>query len=484
MNHDNDVLAAAMMNDGVTAFRTSVRGAPRGPLCGMGVCFECRTTVDDSPHQRSCLFVRHERVAERDHGDLLEAQVAVVGAGPAGIAAAYRAAQEGKLVALLDSAAEPGGQIWRHRTGAPSTSFPDVHGWVARAAHPNVKIIRGAEVVDAPAPGELTVAAVGATLRVRANAIVLATGARELFLPFPGWTLPNVLGAGGLQALAKNGFDVRGQRVVLAGSGPLLFPVAAYLAGHGARLRTVAEQAPPEVVRAFARSLWRDPSRLRQAMNFRAMFWRARYRTGCWVARADGDDRVREVTLTDGVRSWREPCDLLACGFGLVPNVEVAQLLGAPLSPAGIEVNGRQETRIAGVFAAGECTGIGGAPLAIAEGEIAGLAAAGARVIPPALADRREWERATAARVERAFALRSELRALAAPDTIVCRCEDVPHAAIAACGSAREAKLRTRAGMGACQGRVCGAAMRFLHGWDPPEPRVPAFPVPVDALAK
>ncbi len=106
-------------------------------------------------------------------------------------------------------------------------------------------------------------------MHVRAQDIVLATGARELFLPFPGWTLPNVMGVGGLQALVKSGYDVRGKRVVIAGSGPLLLPVASTLAARGALLAIVVEQTPAEKLNAFARSLWRAPWQLVEAARLR-----------------------------------------------------------------------------------------------------------------------------------------------------------------------------------------------------------------------
>ena len=409
------------------------------------------------------------------------AHVAVVGAGPAGLAAAVRAAEIGRRVVLIDSAPAPGGQIWRHGAGAAAPRA--ARAWITRAQRAGVHVLTGAEVVDAEPGRALTVVAGGQAVRVLAPAFVLATGARELFLPFPGWTLPGVLGAGGLQALVKGGLDVRGARVVLAGSGPLLLPVAASLVRHGASLAIVAEQTPPAALRDFALGLWRTPSRLAMAGLLRAAFARTPYRAGVWVARADGEGGVRDVTLTDGSHEWREPCDLLACGFGLVPGTELARLIGCALERGAIAVDDDQRTSVPGVFAAGECTGVGGAPLSIVEGELAGLGAAGARIIPPPLRARRASERRFAARAAAAFTLRAELRALASADTMLCRCEDVRCGAVADAHDAREAKLRTRAGMGACQGRICGAALAHLHGWEPPAPRPPLFPAPVQLLS-
>jgi hypothetical protein len=135
-----------------------------------------------------------------------------------------------------------------------------------------------------------------------------------------------------------------------------------------------------------------------------------------------------------------------------------------------------QLTSVAGVHAAGESTGVGGMPLALAEGENAGRSAAGATV-PAALRARRDRERAHAAALDRAFALRGELATLATPETIVCRCEDVPCSAIRSEWSSREAKLLTRAGMGPCQGRICGPALEALYGWPRDRVRPPIEPV-------
>ncbi len=416
----------------------------------------------------------------------VETDVAVVGAGPAGLAAAARAAEQGACVTLIDQAWAPGGQIWRRRPGAGEPRA--ARGWMARVVAAGVQRLAVAEVIDgdldaAPAIG-LTVVTRGEIIHLRARTVVLATGARELFLPFPGWTLPNVLGAAGLQALIKGGLAVRGRRVVLAGSGPLLLPVASTLARAGARLAIVAEQTPPASLRAFVRSLWRSPAHLAAAMAMRGGFAGTPYRAGTWVTRADGDGRIQQVTLTDGARTWRESCDLLACGYGLVPSTELARLLGCALSRAGITVDNAQRTSVDRVFAAGECTGIGGAPLSVVEGEIAGLAAARVAVVPRVLAARRSAERAFAARVADAFALRDELRALALPDTIICRCEDVRRGALDDAHEARDARLHARLGMGACQGRVCGAALEVLRGWEPGAARPPVFPAPLAALAE
>ena len=411
-------------------------------------------------------------------GAALHADVAVVGAGPAGISAAVHAAERGARVVLLDSAPRPGGQIWRHRS--PGELPPEAAAWLERLRRSDVTWLPGSTVVDAVPDRTLTAERDGRPLTVHWDALVIATGATERFIPFPGWTLPNVCGIGGLQALLKAGADVRGTRVVIGGSGPLLLPVAAALARAGARIVLVAEQAPAHRVYRFAAGLWRDPGRLLQAGRYRAGFMRAAYRCGIWVARVDAAGSALWVTLTDGRRVWAEPSDLVAVGYGLVPAVALPRLVGCNVIDGRVLVDQFQRTSVPGIYCAGEPTGIAGADAALAEGRVAGLAAAGGE--PDGRGTRgaaRRFER----RLDRAFRLREELHDLPDPDTIVCRCEDVRLAQIDAGWSTRQTKLYTRAGMGPCQGRVCQPALEYLRGMAPDAVRTPVFPASVATLA-
>lgn len=417
---------------------------------------------------------------------VIDTDVAIVGGGPAGIAAAVRAAESGRRVMVLDEGASTGGQIWRSGPGtrAPRAARP----WLRQLVRSGATTLGGASVIDARALGSghgfaLTVERGGAPFRVHATTLVLATGARERFLPFPGWTLPGVVGIGGAQALLKAGVSFAGQRVVIAGTGPLLLPVAASLAHAGARVTLVAEQTPAAAVAKFAVGLWRTPGTLVQAARYRRAFLRTRYAPGTWVTSAAGPDVVREITLTDGRRRWAEPCDVLCSGYGLVPNTEVPRLLGCAVSAGAVMVDEWQCTTVPGVYCAGEPTGIGGVDLALLEGQIAGLALAGSNArASAALRGKRVAARAQARRLDRAFALRDELKSLAAPDTIVCRCEDVPLGALRREWTPRQAKLYTRAGMGPCQGRVCGAALECLFGWESDAVRLPAQPALLSTL--
>jgi NADPH-dependent 2,4-dienoyl-CoA reductase/sulfur reductase-like enzyme len=407
--------------------------------------------------------------------------VVVIGAGPAGLAAAVRAAESGARVAMVDDNPHPGGQIWRAAAGkAPAEAAQ----WIRSAEQHQVEWIAGARVFAAPAPNRIAVEKSDGELELGYGSLILATGARERFLPFPGWTLPNVMGAGGLQALAKSGLPVEGKKIVIAGSGPLLLAVAKYMKDHGADVRLIAEQARQSALLGFTLRLAAHPGKLMQAVALRAALLGIPYLTSCWPVEAEGIDKLEAVTLRRGGKTWTERCDYLACGFGLVSNTEVAALLGCRLANGSVEVDERQHTSIKSIYSAGEATGIGGLELALVEGEIAGFAAAGASARARALFAARHGYRKFADALERAFALREELKALPREETLVCRCEDVTLGRVRACSGWREAKLHTRCGMGPCQGRVCGGALEFLLGWTPESVRPPVFPARIESLTR
>lgn len=413
--------------------------------------------------------------------EVLAAEVVVVGAGPAGIAAACRSAEAGAEVLLVDEGAIPGGQIWR-QIGRTELSGA-ARRWIERLARSEVKTLGLTTVVDALPDRTLIAERGGGEVLIRGDDLIVATGARELFLPFPGWTLPGVIGVGAAQALLKSGARLRGQRTVIAGSGPLLLPVAAALRAAGADLRLVAEQASASLVRKFAAGLWRMPGKLGEALRYRWRFSTVAYRTGVWVLEARGGERVEEVVLSDGSRTWPQPCDLLCCAYGLVPNVELARWLGCETTVAGVVVDEQQRTTIENVFCVGEVSGVGGVEIATVEGEIAGAVVTGREGRLQRLQRRRRRLRRFEDALQRAFAPRAELKERLRPETTICRCEDVLWRELESGWQRRQAKLYTRLGMGPCQGRVCGPAVRFLLGWEADSVRPPLKPCRVATLA-
>ncbi|HGL6715769.1 TPA: FAD-dependent oxidoreductase, partial [Burkholderia contaminans] len=406
----------------------------------------------------------------------LSVDVVIVGAGPAGLSAARAAARGGATVAIVDDNPRAGGQIWRQ--GAAVAPTPAAAERLAVLRQPNVTHLAATRIVAETQPGTLLLEDDERGLLLDFRTLILCCGARELLLPFPGWTLPGVTGAGGLQALIKYGLDVRGQRTVIAGSGPLLLASAATARQAGARVSHVLEQATWGDVAGFGAGLWRWPSKLAQAAKLVAVA----YRPDAHVVEAFGDKRLERVRIRQGDREFDVDCDRLACGFGLVPNTVLPSHLGCRIDNGAVAVDVHQRTSRDGVFAAGECTGVGGSELAMVEGEIAGLAATGQTAPLAALVAQRAHWQAFADAVRERFAIREPIRRLARADTLLCRCEDVRFDAVAQAPGWTAAKLQSRCGMGACQGRVCGAAAQALFGWTPPVPRTPLVPARVGTL--
>ncbi len=406
--------------------------------------------------------------------------VLVIGGGPAGMAAAASAAGCGAHVGIVDDNPSFGGQIWRGEAASPTSQAAS---WIEKLRAARDDLLCGMRVIDHPATNVFRAETLDGSFDLRYRKLVLATGARERFLPFPGWTLPNVMGAGALQALVKSGLPISGKRVVVAGTGPLLLAVATYLRKHGAEIALVAEQASLLAVARFALSLLSLPRKASEAWSLRKELSGGPWVTSCWPVAAEGDEILRAVSVRRGRGIDKIPCDYLACGFHLVPNTELAALLGCEIRNGYVQVDDFQQSVIPGVFCAGEPTGIGGVELALVEGQIAGLAVAGqgdrARHLFSARARLRRFARS----VDRAFALRHELKRLPVSETIVCRCEDVTYGFLKHYSSWRAAKLQTRCGMGPCQGRVCGPVTQFLLNWSPDSVRPPIFATDLENLA-
>jgi NADPH-dependent 2,4-dienoyl-CoA reductase/sulfur reductase-like enzyme len=322
---------------------------------------------------------------------------------------------------------------------------------------------------------------------VRARRLVLATGAYDRQLPFPGWDLPGVVTAGGAQALLKGHLVTAGRTAVVAGTGPFLLPVATGLAHHGTRVAAVVEANTPL---AFARSPRAWPGavgKLAEAAGYARGLRRHRIavRHRHIVVAATGNDHLTGVLIGELDRRGRLragtirhiPCDLLAVGWGFTPQLELPLQVGCAtrLDPGAslvVTVDERQATSVPGVWAAGEATGIGGADLATVEGRIAGQAAAASlgAAVPDdrPLRRRRARLRAFASALHRVYPVPEVLLDLCTDRTLVCRCEEVSAGTIRetvrelGATDPRTVKLLARPGMGWCQGRVCGFATACL----------------------
>jgi NADPH-dependent 2,4-dienoyl-CoA reductase/sulfur reductase-like enzyme len=409
--------------------------------------------------------------------------IIVIGAGPAGLAAAQAAASHGARVAVVDDNPLAGGQIWRG--GPDRQADPRAQQlWRELRTSTNVHFLQQTRVLYAPEPGRLLVQTPAASDTLHYGQLIIATGARERLLPFPGWTLPGVTGAGGLQALSKGGYPLQGKRVVVAGSGPLLLAVASTLQAKGAHIAAIIEQASTPALLRFGLGLLATPSKITQALQLARQLKGMPYLRDSYVHSAHGDGMLQSVQIQRGGKRELESlqCDYLACGYGLLPNLELAQALGCATKDGAVEVDEWQHSSVPGIYCAGEGTGVGGVDLALAEGRIAGLAASGhVEQAQEAIGRRARWKK-FAARLARGFALRPELATLAGDDTIVCRCEDVCHGELRTHTSWRSAKLQTRCGMGPCQGRICGGATDILYGWRPDAVRLPISPARVSSI--
>jgi NADPH-dependent 2,4-dienoyl-CoA reductase/sulfur reductase-like enzyme len=398
------------------------------------------------------------------------------------MAAAEAASASGHSVLLVDENAAAGGQIWRG--GAPH--WADARAarlWDLLRGRPHVRLLAGARVVAAPAPRTLLLDTADGPLTLAWQKLIVCSGARELLLPFTGWTLPGVTGAGGMQALIKGGMPISGKRVVVAGSGPLLLAVADTVRRHGGEVVAIAEHRSSVALARFgARLALRHRARLAQAIGLLHRLRGVPYLRGATVSAAIGEGKLQSIRLDHGAQPREIACDFLAFGYGLVPTLELASLLGCEVQDGRVVVDASGRTSIDGIWAAGESTGIGGVDKALAQGRIAGLAVSGAEVSSTdrrALASAQAFARLLAG----TFAPTPQLRELCERSTVVCRCEDVRAEQLQAHASWRAAKLQTRVGMGPCQGRVCGAACQFLYGWVEAGARPPVFPVSASTLA-
>lgn len=524
-----DTIAAALARKGRHVQRIARDGAARGAFCGIGLCHECLVEVDGRPAQRACMTPARDIGSVRRHIDGRARQtarlappsegtapaadrldIAIVGAGPAGIAAALAASGRGLRVALIDERPAAGGQYFKpppargarldrqHRAG---------NDLRARLAQGDVEHWAGHAVWFAQAKDDgvvLGLIGAGRSRLATARALILATGAYERPPMVPGWTLPGVMTIGAAQSLIRSYGVVPGNRIAIASNGPLGLQLAAELVRAGTAPVVLAERARPGHpggLPTIACAAWHAPALVADGVRLRAALMGAGVPklAGWQLARCHGGDRLEAVDLEPvrGGGARRFEVDLACVGEGFLPQAEIARMLGCACRPdarSGFLTPERDEagaSTVPGVWIAGDGGGLGGAQAALAQGTIAGAAAVRRLGGPPVDTSGAEGRLRRARRFQRRLWALYEAppRADASDETLLCRCEGVTF------GTARRAvaegaadlgalKRLTRLGMGRCQGRYCGGpAARLVGQAELFAPQAPGRPAPVAALA-
>jgi NADPH-dependent 2,4-dienoyl-CoA reductase/sulfur reductase-like enzyme len=430
--------------------------------------------------------------------------IAIVGAGPAGLAAAESALSAGANVVVIDLNDSPGGQYHRQLPEGYRAANPERvhHDWSSFRkmrdtvlSHPRCQWLANTVVFNLETrPDEVprlhvATGPIDSSARQRRviepDALVLATGAHDRVVPFPGWTLPGVYTAGAAQTLACTERVAIGHRVLVSGTGPFLLPVAQSLTDVGADVVAVLEA---NTVTTVARGWLVHPHRLaahsRKLRDLGHYGWhhvrhRISFRTGRAVVAVLGDSRVEAAIIARLDSTWTPVAgservvavDAVCVGHGFTPSLELALAAGCRMTSTAagtfVAVDATQLTSAPGVYAAGEITGIGGVDSADVEGRVAGLAAAGSDV-PARLTQRLAAARYFVERLRDAHPVRDGWRSWLEDDTTICRCENTTFGQLRTAYevdlSLRATRLATRAGLGPCQGRFCGANVDALCG--------------------
>ncbi|WP_165321915.1 NAD(P)/FAD-dependent oxidoreductase [Rhizorhabdus phycosphaerae] len=421
--------------------------------------------------------------------------ILIVGGGPAGQAAALTLADLGVAATVVDEQPRPGGQILRQ----PPKAFR-IAGWMEGGLYadlrrqlarfedmPAVDWRGGRSVLGLARSGQggftVTLSSASGVETIEAARVLVAAGCQDLAVPLPGWTLPGVYAAGGVQAFLKSQRLIPGERLLFAGTHPLQMVIAAQVVEAGGAVEAVLfAQQQLSMVKAVAGAPLTAAAHLGNLLAAAGAMQTLRrhgvpVRYGVPIGRILGERSVEGVEA--GGRTWS--CDAVGLCFGFVPQSALPRMIGARMRQAGpaggwAALHDRwMRSTVPGLFVAGETTGVAGAPAAMAAGEVAGagialdmrlLDEAGADRLASAARSRREELLRFAALLDRIADPRRFFPAME-PDTLVCRCEDVPLGRIEQLLDGRSAnaiKLSTRCGMGACQGRNCEPTLLRLIG--------------------
>jgi NADPH-dependent 2,4-dienoyl-CoA reductase/sulfur reductase-like enzyme len=542
--YPGESLAAALVAAGVVAFRKTRNAADRGPFCGMGVCGECRV-LRDGVSVRACMepampgleIVTSPALAPTsenaaigaaaDNWSAIAPDVLVVGGGPAGLAAARVAAAAGLDVLLVDERRKLGGQYFKQPAegfrvdeSAVDAQFAEGMRLVRAARDAGARIMSGATVWGAFAPDAITVVVDGRTRLIRAKRVILATGAYERAVPVPGWTTPGVMTTGAAQTLLRAYQVAPGQRILIAGNGPLNLQVAHELTRAGAQVVALVEAASSPFLSAPGAALSMLTTApgllltgLRQAIDLRMYGIPALYRHA--LVGVEGNERVTRAAvaaidangrIVEGTRKVYE-VDTVCVNHGFLPQNELARALGCAFQfdaasssfVAQRAADGRSS--VSGVFIVGDAGGMRGARVALAQGTLAGAAVAAdlGRTPVDVAASKRELRRHERFQdaLWRLFAAPPLILQFADATTLICRCEEIDRSTIEdrldrKATTFGTLKRTTRLGMGQCQGRYCATLcadmLRQRCGGafvadDFFAPRAPAKPVTLAELA-
>jgi thioredoxin reductase len=502
-------IAAALTEAGIRRFRETRRAGPgRGVFCGMGVCQDCLVVVEGEPNQRACMtkakpglevaqqafpgapaLPRKPALPPGDAPAMPRVEMVdllILGGGAAGLTAAITARRAGLDVLLVDERSAAGGQYYKQAAPGLAATPLDAQqqegaSLVAAAEASGARLLRGAELWAAFAPDSLAIFDGSTTRLVSPRALIVATGAQERGLPLPGWTLPGVMTVGAAQTLWRSYRTTPGKRVLVAGNGPLNLQVAVELAEAGCKVVAVAEAAPMRDLGASIGMAATDPALALRGLGYLAALRRhsIALRRGAQLVRVEQEGEALRATLRDAQGEHSDSVDAVLMGYGFLPANEVLRALGAAAdhdTQRGHLVMRRDAdamTSLEGVYAIGDCAGLGGAPAAREEGVIAALAAARrlGRTIASDLAQEDVAARKRLARhrrfqaaLWRVFAAPRPGVSLADDATLICRCEEVTKGEIIAVmadgdPAIGEVKRRTRCGMGRCQGRYCAPVL-------------------------